>query len=69
MNIFSVMAEPNSKPRMCIETAGQQITSALEEEDDEDILGGSRGSESDILDKDDPTYVAPTLETGYQVPK
>ena len=65
MNILSVMAEPNSKRRMCIETAVQQITAALEKEDDEDILGGSRSNESDLSDEDDPTYVAPTLETSY----
>ena len=65
MNILSVMAERNSKRRMCIETAVQQITAALEEEDDEDILGGSGSSESDLSDEDDPTYVAPTLETSY----
>ena len=59
------MAEPNSKRRMCIETAVQQITAALEEEDDEDIFGGSGSSESDLSDEDDPTYVAPTFETGY----
>ena len=50
---------------MCIVTTVQQITAALEEEDDEDILGGSRSSESDLSDEDDPTYVAPTLETDY----
>ena len=65
MNILSVMAEPNSKRRMCIETAVQQINGALEEEDDEDILGGSGSSKSDLSDEDDPTYVAPTLKTGY----
>ena len=65
MNILSVMAEPNSKRRMCIKTAVQEITAALEEEDDEDILGGSGSCESDLSDEDDPTYVAPTLETGY----
>ena len=42
------MAEPNSKCRMCIERAVQQITAALEEENDEDILGGSGSSESDL---------------------
>ena len=65
MNILSIMAEPNSKRRMCIETAVQQIIAALEEEDDEDIPGGSGTSESDLSDEDDPTYVAPTLETGF----
>ena len=50
------MAEPNSKRRMCIETAVQQITAAFEEEDDEDILSGSGSSESDLSDEDDPTY-------------
>ena len=65
MNILNVMAEPNSKHRMCIETAVQQITAALEEEDDEDILGGSGNSESDLSDEDAPTYVASTLETGH----
>ena len=59
------MAEPNSKRRMCIERAVQQITAAFEEKDDEDILGWSGSSESDLLDEDDLTYVAPTLETGY----
>ena len=59
------MAEPNSKHRMCIETAVPQITVALEKEDDKDILGGSGSSESDLSDEDDPTYVDPTLETGY----
>ena len=49
---------------MCIETAVQQITAALKE-DDEDIFGGSGSSESDLSDEDDPTYVAPTLETCY----
>ena len=34
MNILSVIAEPNSKRRMCIETAVQQITATLREEDD-----------------------------------
>ena len=61
------MAEPNGKRRMCIETAVQQITVALEEKDDEDVLGRSGSSESDLSDEDDPTYVAPTLETGYSV--
>ena len=65
MNLLSVMAERNSKHRMCIETAVQQITADLEEEDDEDIFGGSGSRESDLLDEDDPTYVVPTLETGY----
>ena len=50
---------------MCIETAVQQITAALEEEDDKDILGRSGSSESDLSDEDNPTYVAPTLKTGY----
>ena len=50
---------------MCIATAVQQITAALEEEDDEDILGGSGSSESDLSDEDYPTYRAPTLETDY----
>ena len=59
------MAEPNSKRRICIETAVQQITAALEEEDDKGVLGRSGSSESDLSDEDDPTYVAPTLETGY----
>ena len=63
------MAEPNSKRRMCIETAVQQINGALEEEDDEDILGGSGSSESDLSDENEPTYVAPTLETGYSGPE
>ena len=65
MNILSVMAEPNSKHIMCIETAVQQITTALEEEDDKDILVWSGSSESDLSDEDDLTYVAPTLETSY----
>ena len=30
-----------------------------------DIFGGSESSESDFSDEDDPTYVAPTLETRY----
>ena len=59
------MAEPNNKRRMCIETAVQQITAALEKEDDEDILGESGSSESDLSHEDDLTHVAPTLETGY----
>ena len=37
----------------------------MEEEDDKDILGGSRSSESDLSDEDDPTYVASTHENGY----
>ena len=49
---------------MCIETAVQKISAALEEEDDEDILGGRGNSESDLSDEDDPTYLTPTLETG-----
>ena len=65
MNILIVMVEPNSKHRKCIETAVQQITAALEEEDDEDILGGNGSSKCDLSDEDDPTYVAPTFETGY----
>ena len=59
------MAEPTHKRGMCIETVVQQITAALEEEDDEDIFGGSGSSESDLSDEENPTYVAPTLETGY----
>ena len=65
MNILSVMVEPNSKRRMCIKTAVQQITAALKEEDDENIFGGSGSCESDLSDEDGPTYVAPTFETGY----
>ena len=65
MNTLSVMAKPNSKRRMCIETAVQQITATLKEEDGEDIFGGSGSSEFDFSDEDDPTYVAPTPETGY----
>ena len=65
MNILSVIAEPNSKGRMCVETAVQQITATLKEEDGEDIFGGSGSSESDLSDEDGPTYEAPTLETGY----
>ena len=37
----------------------------MEEEGHEGILGGSGSSKSDLSDEDDPTYVAPTLETGY----
>ena len=55
MNTLGLMAEPDSKRRMCIETAEQQITAALEEEDDEDILGWSGSSESDFSNKDGPT--------------
>ena len=38
---------------------------AGEEEDDEDIVGESESSESDLSDKNDPTYVAPTIKTCY----
>ena len=65
MNILIVMAEPNSKGRMCRETAVQQITAALEEEDNEDILGVSGSSEFELSDEDGSTFVTPTLETGY----
>ena len=47
------MAEPNSKCRMCIETALQQIMAAVHEEDDEDIVGESGKSKSDLSDKND----------------
>ena len=63
-NILSVITETNNKRRMCIETAMQQITAALKE-DDKNILGGSGSSESDLSVEDDPTYAAPTLETVY----
>ena len=59
------MAEPNSKRKMCIETAVQQIMAAVEEEDDEDIVGESGSSESHQSDKNDPTYVTLTTKTRY----
>ena len=62
------MAEPNSKHRMCIETAVQQIMVAMEE-DNEDIVGESGSSESDLSDKNDPTYVTPTIKTCYSETK
>ena len=43
----------------------QKQQTTKKEKDDEDILGGNGSSESDLLDEDDPTYVAPILETGY----
>ena len=48
---------------MCIETAVEQIIAAVEEEDDIDIVGESGSSESNFSDKNDLTYVAPTIKT------
>ena len=43
----------------------QQIMAAVEEVNDEDIVGESGSSESDFSDKNDPSYVAPTIKTRY----
>ena len=54
---------------MSIEKTVQKIMAAVEEEDDKDIVGESGSSESDLSDKDNPTYVAPIIKFSYSETK